>query len=80
MRKSKTAGENEKNQIHFAVTTQEAGSQRAVTTGQKKSASKSSPRTRLHHGRIMEVDSSRPNGCSLSGHNLKNVMNLVLAR
>lgn len=28
MRKRKTAGENEKNQIHFAVTTQEAGSQR----------------------------------------------------
>ena len=36
MRKRKTAGENEKNQIHFAVTTQEAGSQRAVTTGQKR--------------------------------------------
>ena len=36
MRKRKTAGENEKNQIHFAVTTQEAGSQRALTTGQKK--------------------------------------------
>jgi len=45
MRKRKTAGENEKNQIHFAVTTQEAGSQRAVTTGQKKSANFFFPRT-----------------------------------
>lgn len=78
MRKRKTAGENEKNQIHFAVTTQEAGSQRAVTTGQKKSANFFFPKNWLFAAN--QGDSPRPYGCALSGLGNKKCEEFVLAR
>lgn len=78
MRKRKTAGENEKNQIHFAVTTQEAGSQRAVTTGQKKERELLFPKNWLFAAN--QGDSPRPYGCALSGLGNKKCKEFVLAR
>ena len=78
MRKRKTAGENEKNQIHFAVTTQNTGSQRAVTTGQKKERELLFPKNWLFAAN--QGDSPRPYGCALSGLGNKKCEEFVLAR
>ena len=78
MRKRKTAGENEKNQIQFAVTTQNTGSRRLFHYRTKKERELLFPKNWLFAAN--QGDSPRPYGCALSGLGNKKCEEFVLAR